>query len=67
MTDQFRVEFTLMRKRAGEDDYTEIGFGSSGGSGTVDHAMHLAQSAVQNREWETTDGQPDPRSVDDAA
>jgi hypothetical protein len=46
------------------DDFEDIGFGSSGGWLTIDHAAHMAASAIQNREWETEPGMPDPSEAD---
>lgn len=60
---EFRIEFQI--QRADDDgEFEEIGFGSSGAWSDVDQAMHIASSAVQNREWETLPGQPDPSAVD---
>lgn len=65
MLDEFRIEFTIQRRQDGadDDDFTEIGFGSSGAWSTVDQAGHMLLSAVQNREWETTEGMPEPTDV----
>jgi hypothetical protein len=60
----YRVDFTVTRREDGDGDFTEIGFGSSGAWDTVDQAAHIAHSAIQNRDWETTGGMPDPDSVD---
>lgn len=63
---EYRIEYTIQRRDVvgGEDDFTEIGFGSSGGWGSVDQAIHMAASDIQNRQWETTSGMPDPSTVD---
>jgi hypothetical protein len=60
----YRIEFTIQRREPGDEDFTEIGFGSSGGSDSVDGAAYAVESIVQNRLWETTPGMPDPDSVD---
>ena len=65
MSAEFRIEFTIMRRRDGEEDFTEIGFGSSGAWSEVDQAMYMASSTVQNREWETSPGMPEPRDAVD--
>ncbi len=63
--DWYRIDFTITRRRAGEDDFTEVGFGSSGSTtGGVDHAAHLLESVIANREWETSPGMPDPESLE---
>jgi hypothetical protein len=61
-SDEFRIEYTITRRRAGqdEDDFTEIGFGSSGAWSTIDQCAHRVTSAVQNKEWETSESMPDP-------
>jgi hypothetical protein len=59
----YRIEFTIQRRCEGEDDYAEIGFGSSSSCGDVDAALYEVQSMVQNRQWETELGMPDPREV----
>lgn len=64
MSAEYRVEFQITRRQDGEDDFTEVGFGSSGAWDHVDQAAHMAVSAVQNREWDTETGQPAPREID---
>lgn len=59
----YRIEFAIQRKGPEDGDYVEIGFGSSGGWGTVEQAMFMAESAVQNGQWETEKGMPSPESV----
>lgn len=61
---EYRIEFSVQRRLPGDDDFTEIGFGSSGGCGTVDAAAYAVESIVQNRIWETSSGMPDPEAVD---
>jgi hypothetical protein len=56
----YRIDYTITRRQDGEDDFTEIGFGSSGAWSDVSQAAHMVQSSVQNREWETSEGMPDP-------
>lgn len=60
---EYRVEYTIQRRQDGEDDFTDIGFGSSGGWGSLDQAMHMASSAVECYEWETEPGMPDPEQI----
>lgn len=57
---KFSIEYSIKRQQPGEDDFTEIGFGYSGAWSTVDQAAHMVESAVQNREWETSAGMPEP-------
>lgn len=60
----YRIEFQVQRREPGDEDFTEIGFGSSGGWGSVDQAAHILQSMVDHREWETEGAMPDPDTVD---
>ncbi len=60
---EYRIEYQIQKAVDG-GEFEEIGFGSSGGWSTVDQAMHMASSAVQNREWETEPGHPEPEEVD---
>lgn len=63
--DEFRIEYTITRRRPGqdEDDFTEIGFGSSGAWASLDQCAHMLSAAIEHKEWETTDGMPDPDEV----
>ena len=62
---EYRIEFAIQRRRAtdDEDDFTEIGFGSSGAWGSLDACAHMLVSAVQNGEWEKEAGMPSPDDV----
>lgn len=60
MATEFRIEYTITRRRDGEEDFTEIGFGSSGTWSDVDQCAHMVDSAVQNLAWETEPGMPPP-------
>lgn len=51
---EYRVDFSITRRLPGEDDFTEIGFGSSGEWGSVEQANHMASSVIDRpEEWET--------------
>lgn len=60
---EYRIEYQIQRRQPGEDDFTEIGFGSSGAWTSPDQAAYVLSSAVQNRGWETEPGQPDPDTI----
>jgi hypothetical protein len=60
---EYRIEYTIQRMQPGEDDFTDVGFGSSGGWNGVDQAAHMAVTAIQNRDWETERGMPDPKEA----
>lgn len=50
---EYRVDFSILRRLPGEDDYTEVGFGSTpGDNATISDAAHDALSALQNDEWD---------------
>jgi len=61
---EYRIGFSIQRRGEDDDDFTEIGFGSSGACGDVDAAAYAAESLVQNRQWETHPGMPDPKESD---
>ncbi len=56
----YRITYTVERRQPGDDDFTEIGFGSTVGVADIDAALYEVQSVIQNRHWETIDGMPDP-------
>lgn len=56
----YRITYTIERREDGEADFTEVGFGSTAGDESIDAALYHAQSDIQNRQWETTDGMPEP-------
>jgi hypothetical protein len=64
MADEYRIEFTVQRRRDGEEDFSDIGFGSSGTWSSVDHCAYMIETDVQHRQWETEPGMPDPDGVD---
>lgn len=50
---EYRVEFSITRRLPDEDDFTEIGFGSSGAWESVEQANHMAASAIDRPDsWE---------------
>lgn len=59
----YEIVYTLHRRRPGEEDLVEIGFGSSGTWSTPDECAHMMLSAVQNYDWETEAGMPDPDEI----
>lgn len=61
---EYRIEFSVKRRCDGEEDFTEIGFGSSGAWSDVDAAGYAAETLIQRREWETEPGMPDPGEAD---
>ena len=63
MSAEYRITYAIQRQRDGEDDFTEIGFGSSSSWDDLDAALYDIQSGVSHGEWETEPGQPDPDEV----
>ncbi len=64
MTDsEYRIDFTITRRQGNEDDFTEIGFGSSGARKNLYDCAHSLEYAVAHGEWETEAGMPDPDDV----
>lgn len=51
---EYRIDFQVMRRKPGEEDFTEYGFGSTWASNTIDEAAHDVLSALQNNEWDVT-------------
>jgi hypothetical protein len=60
---EYRINYTITRRQPGAEDVTEIGFGSSTGDRDIDGALYEVQSDVQNFQWETEPGQPDPEQI----
>lgn len=65
MADEYRIDFTITRRQDGDEDFTEIGFGSSGAWERIDAASYAMESDIQNRIWETSEGMPDPDSLEE--
>lgn len=49
---EYRIDFSIMRRLPGEDDFTEFGFGSTTAESSIDEAAHMAMSALQNDGWD---------------
>lgn len=52
MSDDYRIDFSIMRRKAGEEDFTEYAFGSTMSSSTIQEAGFDAHAAIQNEEWD---------------
>lgn len=55
MSEEFRIDFSIMRRREGEEDFAEYGFGSTTAENSIDMASHMALSCLQNEEWDETE------------
>ncbi len=65
MADEYRITFAIERQQPGDDDFTEIGFGSSGAWDSLEQAVHIVSSDIQNWQWETEGDMPSPESIRD--
>lgn len=59
----YRIDYTITRRRDGDEDFTEIGFGSSGAWSDPAQAIEMAAADVQNYGWETSGDMPDPQEI----
>lgn len=60
---EYRIEYSVQRAESDSDDFSEIGFGSSGTWDTPGAAIFSASSAIQDYAWETDKGMPTPESI----
>jgi hypothetical protein len=60
---EYRIDFTITMRGPDDDDFKEIGFGSSGAWNSIGAAEYEVGSIIDNRQWETQPGMPDPESV----
>lgn len=61
---EYRIEYSIQRRDDDADDeFVEIGFGSSGFWGDLDACAHMVESDISSRSWETEGDMPDPREV----
>lgn len=61
---EFRIEYVVQRRLPGDEDFDDVGFGSSGAWASVDEAVRMVASDVQNRTWEAEPGMPNPDTVE---
>lgn len=59
----YEIVYQLRRRRPGEEDYSEIGFGATAGWDSPEQCADMVLADVQNYQWETEDGQPDPDTI----
>lgn len=59
----YEITYSLRRRQPDDDDYTEIGFGSSGGWSSPEVCAYAVGSDIQNYRWETERGMPDPHEI----
>lgn len=63
MSTEYRIDYTITRRQVGDEDFAEVGFGSSGAWENINAASYAMESDIQNRQWETSEGMPDPDSL----
>jgi hypothetical protein len=63
----FRIDYQIAYQGPDDEDFHEIGFGSTCGAATVNAALYDVESDIQNRMWETRGDMPDPSAVDEMA
>lgn len=59
----YEIVYTLRRRLPGDEDFSEIGFGTSGMWSTPGECAHMLSSDVQNYGWEVEAGMPDPDGI----
>lgn len=60
----YRIEYSIQRTSdEDEEDFVEIGFGSSSSHGNLADALYAIESDVSNGLWETSGDMPDPDDV----
>ncbi|HEX3778404.1 MAG TPA: hypothetical protein VHX38_01970 [Pseudonocardiaceae bacterium] len=62
-TAEYRIEFTIQRN-TGNEDWQDVGFGSSGAWNDIDSALYQVDTSIQRREWETEPGMPEPSELE---
>lgn len=61
---EFRIEFTIQRAEKFGAEFVEVGFGSSGASDSVASAAYALSAQLQNQQWETEPGMPNPEDLE---
>lgn len=59
----YEVIYTLRRRLPGEEDFSDIGFGTSGMWSSPDECAHMVTSDIQNNAWETEGDMPSPEQI----
>lgn len=60
---EYRIEYTI-QVNEGDEEWPEVGFGSSGAWDSVNEALYAVESYIQNQQWETEPGMPDPKELE---
>lgn len=59
----YRITYSIERALSDDDEFVEIGFGSSVTGHDVDSCAYDVESDVQRGSWETSGDMPEPREV----
>lgn len=54
MVSEYRIDFSIMRREEGEEDFSEYAFGSTWAESSIYAAGYMALSAIQNEEYDIT-------------
>ena len=60
---EYEIVYTLRRRKPGQKDFEEIGFGISGQWSSPEQCAHMVVSDIQNYGWETEGDMPDPQTI----
>lgn len=60
---EYRIEYTIQRRLGGEDDFSDVGFGSSGAWSDPEQCVHMVSSDVGNFQWENEPGMPTSEEI----
>jgi hypothetical protein len=61
ITPVYRIEYSIQRADSWDDEFVEIGFGSSGSARDLNTCAYAIESDVTNGQWETSGDMPDPK------
>ena len=60
---EYEIIYTLRRRMADEEDFSDIGFSTSGAWTSPEQCAHIVTSDIQNYRWETEGDMPDPGQI----
>lgn len=49
---EYRIDFSILAREEGEEDFTEIGSGSTCSAGRIDSCAFDVMAQIQNGEWD---------------
>lgn len=63
MSAKYRITFTIEGRGPDDDDFTDVGFGSSGSWPTIKAALNDLDAIIEHGQWETGAGMPEPADL----